>query len=173
MYPIPANTTFDVPSGVTQSIWVSFTVSEEAIPGHNITGEISLSASKTVFKIPFNLQVSNVTLPSLSDSKIGTAWSGSWTSSTFEPYYNSFDWNKSKKQVVIIAELSDCIMAVFISTNRDRSMITYTLTRTVYNPLPFWTCAACLLMIMMMMIFVLTVVVWVRARTTPIRTSID
>ena len=98
LYPIPANTTFDVPSGVTQSIWVSFTVSEEAIPGHNVTGEISLSTNKTVFKIPFNLQVSNVTLPSLSDSKIGTAWSGSWTSSTFEPYYNSFDWNKSKNE---------------------------------------------------------------------------
>ena len=65
-HPIPANTTFDVPSGVTQSVWVSFTVAKDSIPGKNITGEISLfSTSKILFKIPFNLQVSNVTLPSL------------------------------------------------------------------------------------------------------------
>ena len=40
LYPIPANTTFDVPSGVTQSIWVSFTVVRTPFR-HNITGEIS------------------------------------------------------------------------------------------------------------------------------------
>jgi len=97
LYPITADTTFDVPSGVTQSIWVSFTVSRDAVPGKNITGEISVSSSKHSYTIPFTLHVSNVTLPTLAESKIGTAWSGSWGSSTFEPYYDeTFDWNKTK-----------------------------------------------------------------------------
>ena len=99
------NTLFDVPPSISQGIWVSFTISYDAKPGV-YEGSISISCddnkcgsvnSKDAFVVPISVHVWDIKLPTLYESDIGTAWSGSWTQSTFQPYYGkNFDWDKEK-----------------------------------------------------------------------------
>ena len=100
-----ADKLFDIPPSTSQGIWISFTISYNAKPGL-YTGNISISCSnnkcgsitnKNTFIIPLSLTVWNITLPTLDESNIGTAWSGSWNQNTFEPYYGkNFEWEKNK-----------------------------------------------------------------------------
>lgn len=48
--------------------------------------------------VPVHLTVFNVTLPTMADTRIGSAWSGSWGSDAFTPYYpsKSFNWTETK-----------------------------------------------------------------------------
>lgn len=96
---IPASS-FDVPSDTSQPIWLSFAVSREAQAGvYNASISISCAEGKCRgLRVPVKLQVSQVTLPSLEHSSIGTAWSGRWASQWFEPYYGTNYWNDSGHQ---------------------------------------------------------------------------
>ena len=101
LFPLKELALFDVPAGTAQGIWISFVISRGAAPGlYNGTITVSCAngkCGKSHLDVPFSLDVWNIELPSLQDSNIGSAWSGSWNQGTFEPYYSAkYDWNTSK-----------------------------------------------------------------------------
>lgn len=91
---------FDVPAGTSQPLWISCTTSAEAPAGIS-TMRLHLSflegSVETSICANIHFQIMPVVMPSLQDSKIGTAWSGAWDKSNFEPYYGSeFNWAASQ-----------------------------------------------------------------------------
>eukprot|EP00051_Salpingoeca_urceolata_P008965 m.110276 g.110276 ORF g.110276 m.110276 type:complete len:586 (-) comp16033_c0_seq3:126-1883(-) len=84
-----------VPAATTQAFWITVVV-PEATPAGNYTSKVTVSAAgQPAVTVPVSIEVWDIVLPSLNASKIGTAWSGSWTPSYFEPYYNT-SWNKTQ-----------------------------------------------------------------------------
>ena len=100
---IPLTNAIDILPDVTQSIWISFRVSRTA-SSSNVTGSLIITCTekcgKSGITIPIKMQVFSVDMPLLNESEIGSAWSGSWTEETFEPYYGganaTWKWNESK-----------------------------------------------------------------------------
>eukprot|EP00054_Salpingoeca_dolichothecata_P036329 m.7225 g.7225 ORF g.7225 m.7225 type:complete len:565 (+) comp6588_c0_seq2:117-1811(+) len=79
-----------LPKSTTQSLWFTFTIPTTA-PSGNYSATISLNMNGhtlTNTTVSLNIVIANVTLPTLRESNIGTAWSGTWTPDHFAPYYN-------------------------------------------------------------------------------------
>eukprot|EP00041_Stephanoeca_diplocostata_P013732 m.243299 g.243299 ORF g.243299 m.243299 type:complete len:403 (+) comp19445_c0_seq4:87-1295(+) len=100
---MPISEKFDIPSEVAQPLWVSVSVGRNTVPG-TYSGQVSITCTMSNTKacpalvVPVHITVFNVTLPTMAETRIGSAWSGSWGSNTFTPYYPSpsFDWNTTK-----------------------------------------------------------------------------
>ena len=86
------NKPFNVPPSITQPLYVSFTIQRNAIPGKyngTITVQCTLSDATPcpALNVPVSIHIFNATLPKLSDTNLGSAWSGSWNPETFQDYY--------------------------------------------------------------------------------------
>ena len=111
LLPLKAEQTFSVPSGVAQAIWISFRVSKDAAPGNYTNASVvltyeyassGLSDTKAngIITVPLSIEVFDLTLPSMSETRLGSAWSGSWTSSAFAPYLpgGASSWDEKTKE---------------------------------------------------------------------------
>merc|ERR1712151_804294 len=86
---------FDIAADQAQPIWIELSVSDSAKPGvYNFSIEISCDRSRCdkIKSLPLRLTVWGSKMPSLAESKIGTAWSGTWDAGTFAPYYGDDYW---------------------------------------------------------------------------------
>lgn len=92
---LPIKLPFSIPSSTAQPLYVTLAVDRNAVPGqyNNATVQITCTTSNgkpcspDPLTVALSITVLNVTLPSLKDSRIGSAWSGSWNDETFQPYY--------------------------------------------------------------------------------------
>ncbi len=98
---------FDVPAGTSQPLWidlrpVSSAVGHDLVVGvHNATIAIhvttvpptSLQSSTMTLSVPVTLTVVSTAMPSLNQSTLGTAWSGSWDDAAFSDYYGEHAWS--------------------------------------------------------------------------------
>lgn len=134
---LPIDIPFDVPPDVTQPLWISVTVSRQARAG-NHTATIHLSGNYSnghgfTLNVPLTIHVFHTVLPDLSQSNIGSAWSGSWGAGAFKAYYGpNFDWNASKH------EWYDMMIAhrmppdsIYLSSLREENDYTYMASRGV------------------------------------------
>lgn len=95
LLPPPAEGGFDVSPDQAQPIFIEFTIADAAPPGtYAGTVEIQCDAGACgkMKPVPLALTVWNSTMPSLADSKIGTAWSGAWTGAAYADYYGEAYW---------------------------------------------------------------------------------
>eukprot|EP00930_Biecheleria_cincta_P028194 TRINITY_DN19665_c0_g1_i1.p1 TRINITY_DN19665_c0_g1~~TRINITY_DN19665_c0_g1_i1.p1 ORF type:complete len:624 (-),score=107.13 TRINITY_DN19665_c0_g1_i1:12-1883(-) len=89
--------TFDVTGDASQPLWVSCAVGADATPGV-ADMELKLSvAGKGHICASVLLEIWDLKLPSLAESRIGAAWQGSWEPKTFEPYYGTGYWEKHNR----------------------------------------------------------------------------
>ena len=123
---------FDVPPNIAQPIYVSLAVNRNATPG-DWNGTILLSCTlsddttpcgkKTV---PVNLHIFNVTLPTLRNTRLGSAWSGNWAPQTFAPYYPDLNFSTIKyKWFDMMMESRMPPDSIYLTKARDYSDYVY------------------------------------------------
>jgi hypothetical protein len=82
---------FDVAPDQAQPIWVELRVPRSAPPGVYTNASLVVrcndGACDGLRPVPLRLTVWASALPSLAESTLGTAWSGSWSAGAFAPYY--------------------------------------------------------------------------------------
>lgn len=103
LLPPPApNIGFDVAPDQAQPIWIELRVLRTAVPGVYTNMSLVVGCGGSVCDnlqpVPLSLTVWPSTLPSLAESKLGTAWSGSWSADTFEQYYGTGYWADSENK---------------------------------------------------------------------------
>ena len=82
---------------LAQPLLLSCAVQEHVFAGHyEAELRLSLKPGRSVC-VGISLDVLNATIPSLEESKTGSAWRGLWRSEAFEPYYGEAYWEKNKK----------------------------------------------------------------------------
>ena len=84
---------------MAQPVYVSLAIGRNnAVPGDwNATIHITCAQCPTEgMSVAVNLHVFNVTLPTLQDTRLGSAWSGSWDDNTFAPYYPDLNFSDTK-----------------------------------------------------------------------------
>ena len=114
---------FTVPTSTAQSIWITLHVPSDATPGM-YTGSVDLIlSSSTSITIPVTVNVWNITLPTLRQSHIGTAWSGAWTPEYFAPYYGS-QWNATAWYNLFVQHRMPPD-SIYLSTPRPMSDLVY------------------------------------------------
>eukprot|EP00435_Cladocopium_sp_Y103_P045609 s3136_g13.t1 len=86
-----------VPSNVAQPLWVQCFVSELADAGHHEAELLLTLQPGGSVCVDLSLEIWNVSIPSLEQSKVGSAWRGMWRSAEFEPYYGPGYWEKNKQ----------------------------------------------------------------------------
>ena len=87
---------FDVPADTAQGIWFDLAVSTTAAPGsYAATLVVEARSSSTAYKlsVAVNLTIVATAMPTIAESTIGTAWSGSWSDAAFAPYYGAKAWS--------------------------------------------------------------------------------
>lgn len=87
LLPLSAASSFDIPSSTSQPIWISCAVSNAASPGVTNMQFTLHSRDKLLSSSHLELNVLPILLPTIAESKIGTAWSGNWEENNFLPYY--------------------------------------------------------------------------------------
>jgi hypothetical protein len=103
LLPLSNGKSFDIPASTAQPLYVSLAVDRTAIPGQYNDGKIEITCKTSNNKacdpklsISLSITILNVTLPELKDTRLGSAWSGSWNSETFLPYYPRLNFNETK-----------------------------------------------------------------------------
>jgi hypothetical protein len=87
-----APTGFSLPQSVLQGVWVRVH-SAAGMAAGNYTMQVSVAAgTQALLSVPLAVEVWAVSMPTLAQSAIGTAWSGEWTQQYFEPYYPNGTW---------------------------------------------------------------------------------
>ena len=90
---------------MAQPLWISLRVARTAAPGNYTKGSIQISyvvgndAEGSSLTVPLSIEIFNVTLPPLSETRLGSAWSGEWVASYFAPYLpnGAASWDDTTK----------------------------------------------------------------------------
>lgn len=99
---ISEDQSFDVPPSSSQPLWISCSAGESAQEGKT-TMTLHLQflegASEARTCAQVHMQVLPLSMPSLKESTIGSAWSGAWEQSNFVPYYGeNFSWAEEREK---------------------------------------------------------------------------
>jgi len=92
--------TFDVPVSSSQPMWISCAASPSAAEGTTnmmLQLHFNVGTLETRTCAHIRMQVLPISVPSLKDSTIGSAWSGAWEQNNFVAYYGqNFSWADSQ-----------------------------------------------------------------------------
>lgn len=89
--------TFDITGDASQPLWVSCAVGAAATPGvTEMELKLSVGGMGHICASVL-LEIWDLKLPSLAESRIGAAWLGSWESTTFDPYYGAGYWERHSR----------------------------------------------------------------------------
>lgn len=110
LLPAPADGGFGIAADESQPIWLEVVVDPNAKPGtYNASIKVTCDGydCQQMRELPLTLSVWDLILPTLEESSIGAAWSGTWNQATFEPYYTEGYWanwtNKRKWYDLLLA----------------------------------------------------------------------
>lgn len=105
LLPLPPGATFSVPSAVAQPLYVSLRVARGAVPGNYSNSSVVVSyddaaSTRRQLVVALSVEIFSTQLPPLSETNLGSAWSGSWDAQTFAPYLpggSAAAWNDTTK----------------------------------------------------------------------------
>ena len=86
-----------IPSNVAQPLWLQCFVSRLTTPGHHEAELLLTLRPGGSVCVGLAFEIWNVSIPSLEQSRVGSAWRGMWRSKEFEPYYGPTYWEKNKQ----------------------------------------------------------------------------